>query len=171
MHACVLPLNIYQTEHAFLQPSCKKKWLKITTPTTLCITCVIALLIHHSTEPTSMPVLLYSFHIKIIFQNLMTQLLRYYIRMGHTRKSDCALTPRSVAAFGHSIRRPMQVQCSPMSPLDVAIARWYFAVDDVSRSAGTTTSCLRAQVLDDLSPFTSAREADQSEAWTVRDAT
>ena len=26
----------------------------------------------------------------------MTQLLRYYIRMGHTRKSNCALTPQYV---------------------------------------------------------------------------
>ena len=35
----------------------------------------------------------------------MTQLLRYYIRMGHTRKSNCALTPRTamlkVGQFRH----------------------------------------------------------------------
>ena len=73
MHACVLPLNIDQTEHTFLHPQghVRKKWLKITTPTTLCLTCVIALQIHHNTEPTGMPVLLYSFHIKRIFQNLI----------------------------------------------------------------------------------------------------
>ena len=70
----------------------EKKWLQITTPYTLCLTCVIALQIHHSIEPTSMPVLLYTFHIKIIFQNLKQQLLRYYICMGHTKKSNCALT-------------------------------------------------------------------------------
>ena len=41
-----------------------------------------------------MLVLLYSFHIKRIFSKYqMTQLLRYYIRMGWTRKSNCALTP------------------------------------------------------------------------------
>ena len=31
----------------------------------------------------------------------MTQLLRYYIRMGHTRKSNCALTP-----IAHATARP-----------------------------------------------------------------
>ena len=44
--------------------------LKITTTTTLCLKCVIALQVHHSTEPNSMSVLLYSLHIKIIFLNL-----------------------------------------------------------------------------------------------------
>ena len=48
----------------------KKKWLKIITSSTLCLTRVITLQIHHSTEFTNMPALLYSFHIKIIKKNL-----------------------------------------------------------------------------------------------------
>ena len=63
MHACVLPLNIYQIEHAFLHVT--NRYANYTLPI-----CVIALQIHHSIEPTSLPVLLYSIHIKRMFRNL-----------------------------------------------------------------------------------------------------
>ena len=74
MHACALQCPSILTKFSMFfsgsAGSGKNKWLKITTPTTLCLTCVITLQIHHSTEPTKMPALLYSFHIKKILQNL-----------------------------------------------------------------------------------------------------
>ncbi len=72
-HVCMCTACQYWPNLAcFLHPQghVRQKWLKITTPTTFCLTRVIALQIHHSTEPTSMPVLLYSSHIRIFFQNL-----------------------------------------------------------------------------------------------------
>ena len=35
----------------------------------------------------------------------MTQVLRYYIRMGQTRKSNCALTPQHRSCTAHSYGR------------------------------------------------------------------
>jgi len=89
MHACELPINIEQ-HLACLSASKgahKKKLLNITTPITLCLTRVITLHIHHSTESTSMPALLHPVSHNVS-KSQMTQLLRYYIRMTHTRKSD-----------------------------------------------------------------------------------
>jgi len=70
MHAHALAVNIEQIEHVFLHPQgrVRKKWQTITTPTTLCLSCVITLHIHRRTEPTSMPVLRYSFHMQLFFK-------------------------------------------------------------------------------------------------------
>ena len=64
-------LNIYTITDVLIEfrlSASETKWLKTTTPTTLCLTRVNTLQIHHSTEPTRMPALLCSFQIIFFLQ-------------------------------------------------------------------------------------------------------
>ena len=100
--------------------SCKKKWLNITTSTTFYLTRVITLQRHHRTEYFlyACPTVLSSYK-NHFSKSQMTQLSRYYIRMGQTRKCNCGLTPdvlRKNPHMSHTTTRNVVMRSHRQAP-------------------------------------------------------